>query len=147
MELGWWPLRMPGDGSLLQKAARGPAEVGPCDLVFAVLLYFSYWFLSVRLLRFWNIHKGSSVLGSVCTSPRELIAFLHSQLCIQSCHIGSLKSARVSIYFTETGTCQESELCLPPGESVVKHLLAPKCCSAVGKSCLSGFDGHSGVFG
>ena len=127
MELGWWPLRMPGDGGLLQKAAPGPAEVGPSDLVFIVLLYSSYWFLSVRLLHFWNVHTGSGVLGSGCISPWELIAVLPSQLCVQSCHIGSLKSARVSIYFTEMGTCQESGLCLPPGESVVEHLLACTC--------------------
>lgn len=124
MELGWWP---PGDGGLLQKAAPGPAEVGPCDLVFIVLLYSSYWFLSIRLLRFWNVHTGSGVLGSVCTSPWELLSYLSSSAFSQSCHIGSLKSARVSIYFTESGTCQESGLCLPPGESVVKHLLAHKC--------------------
>lgn len=107
MELGWWPLRMPGDGGLLQKAAPGPAEVGPCDLVFIVLLYSSYQFLSVHLLHFWNVHTGSGVLMSVCISPWELIALLPSQLCVQSCHIGGLKSARLSIYFTETGTCQD----------------------------------------
>lgn len=54
---------------------------------------------------------GSGLLGSICPSPWEwIMRGLSFQRCVQSCHGGSLKSARASIFTPEIGTCSESGL-------------------------------------
>lgn len=119
-----WPLGGYQTGSFMPGAGLGPPEVSPCDLVVTVSSYcFSY------LLHFYLLKLPQRQLqaGAGLYQLQRADGSISFQLCTQSCHVGSLNPAMVSIYTTETGKCLEYSFACPPGEPVVTYSPAHTC--------------------